>query len=187
MGRAYSNLFKEYAQDLDREKKQWEIKIEKIVQNQMSDARERVRKKIDGADNPSQLKRYLKNEIEEDIFEFNNKIVWEVNKEVSTRIDEKNRRFVQHVKNCLIEYQWYAGNAGVFSEQKKERRMNTISPPDNLPQGTSGLISFFFEHVEISTGGAILIGGFIFQLLPLLTAGFVINRMLYPIRRERAN
>lgn len=185
LGKAYSKLYEEYAADMDYEKKKCETKIREIVWDKMSDAVQEVRRKIDRTDSPSQLKGYLKHEMEADLTVFNDKIAKEVSKVVSKQINERNSRFVNEVKKCLVEYQWYAGNAGAFAEQKKGRQMNSISLSDHLPPGAPDLVSFFLKHIEISTGGAIFLGGFIIQLLPVLMAGLVINRMLFPIRKER--
>ncbi|MBT9778578.1 hypothetical protein GPL15_18940 [Clostridium sp. MCC353] len=183
--KAYRKLYEEYAADLEGAKKKCETKIQKIVHDKMSDAVWEVAKKIDSKNNSSQLNSYLKNEMEKDISVVNDKIAKEVSNVVSKQIYERNRRFVSDVKQCLVEYQWYAGNAGAFAEQKKGREMDIISPSNHLPTGESKLVNFIIENIEIPTVGAAYLGAFMVRHLPLLLTGFMVNQMLFPLRRDR--
>ena len=63
--------------------------------------------------------------------------------------------------------------------------MDIISPSNHLPTGESKLVNFIIENIEIPTVGAAYLGAFMVRHLPLLLTGFMVNQMLFPLRRDR--
>lgn len=178
----YCILAYEYQKDLLLQKQQWILTSNAIVESNVTKAQKKI---IDGIGRQMRLKglrEYLDGELEETISDMNSDIAQAVNDNVTKDIRNRGYRFLEDVKSCLEEYQYYVASAGNFFDKQKKDPRYPVPEPVNIPMEPPDQLSYFLETV---LNNASLVSHIKAFFLPLLAAGFVLERqILYNKKNE---